>query len=225
MTDRKTASSDLSELWEGYRAAGSKHGDDCPSSDDLGRLVDGRAGRHAPALADHVIVCDPCRFEVEAATAWRRAQLEAGSGASPRSRRATRAAVAAAVAVLALGGAWLVAGRFLPSAPYDDVTRSVESTDILFPERNASVAEAPDRFEWQPQSGAESYRVEVYSATSELLWRGPEVEQSRVPLPDDVVLGIGPLAWEVHVSGPVAEPVLGPFWFVVESAETPTDGG
>ncbi len=216
------ADSDLSAAWERLREASTpppREGD-CPPTEALVRFVEGQAGGDAGELADHVIECDACRFEVEAATAWRR--LEPNSDASPVAPARRWPVVAAAAAVFgALGLGALVWTGLIESTPSppSDVVRA-PATEAVSPATNAVLEEPPAGLAWPAQSGAESYRVRIYSPGSELLWESETVTAPEVSIPTGALRATGALAWEVEVAGPTARLLLGPYWFVIEAPET-----
>ena len=137
-------------------------------------------------------------------------------------RRWSRSSLLAAAVLLVIvgGGVWQLFDRPVD----DDVVRSGAALQVE-PGVDAVLERFPEQFSWPAQAGASGYALRLYSRGSELLWQGPVVTENELRVPAQPLQEVSADApgmsfyWEVEVSGPVAEPVLGPFRFEVAAVD------
>ena len=100
-----------------------------------------------------------------------------------------------------------------------EAVRSARDIGVI-PGDNAQLARFPEAFEWPQQSGAIRYRVVVFDANADELWRSDWVDGNKL-LTESGQLGGSPGRhfWVVEVDGDVAAGELGPYWFDASAPE------
>jgi hypothetical protein len=201
-------------LREAYRALQGEGSPACPSDDELAGLVLGEdAEARRTALADHVVSCRRCSESVAILLETHR-EISGDGRTAPAARRRRWLSLAAAAAALVVIGFLLArpAERIRPAerGPSDRMAGVV-------PADGTPLAEPPERFEWPPSAEAESYRLEVYRDSGELVWDSGLLATTHAVLPADARarLAAGAYYWVVEVEGSLGRTRTGPFSFRV----------
>lgn len=210
---------------EAYAQATSQLAHDCLAPDELlaalaGRLDGPRHERALQALAE----CPRCAAVAQIArdlqagpdTASPRDAV-AGAVARPPLRRAWPlrwAGAAAAVLVLGLAGLLLMPARVPEQIP-EQVLRGAADAAVT-PASGSALRAAPAQLSWSTVDQATAYRVEIFDAAAESLWRSERVAATSLELPADLRarLGRGTYLWRVRAEHSAVE--LGPFYFRIE---------
>lgn len=127
--------------------------------------------------------------------------------------RLLMAAVAASL-LLAVG---LLLDRQPATAPSPAPVRGDEA--LVEPSPSRRLVAPPARLRWPVQPGATGYRVHLFDAAAERLWRSAALSRGELTLPPEAVAALrrgDTYFWTVEVLGPVAKRELGPFWFEIE---------
>ena len=200
-------------LQDAYRALQHEGSSACPSDDELAGLVVGDVDDARRALlADHVVSCRRCTES--AAILFETHRETSGAGrAAPIARRLWFSLAAAAAALVVVG---LLVARPGARAPAAERGASGPSAGVVPPD-GAALDEPPTRFEWPTTAEAESYRLELYRDSGELVWDGGRQTDTRAPLPAAARarLSAGAYYWVVEIEGPLGKTRSGPFSFRV----------
>lgn len=187
----------------------------CLDVDTLLAALDGRLEGEARERALAALAeCPRC-----AASARIAADLRPGADVartSPRPRAAQRGApwfAAIAAALVAAVGIAIVLPDLLRSDAR--IVRAPPGANEARPQNGERLAAAPLRLAWSAPPTAEAFRVELYDAAAEPLWRSDRIAAREVELPADLRarLGAGTYLWRVRVEGSDLE--IGPFHFTV----------
>jgi hypothetical protein len=216
-------------------------GPDCLTVDQIGRYADGALdGPERAAAAAHISACVTCASELAllqsfASTPVRpdekeivdrgvteiRRRERVTIGATPREQSSARfwafgrvgRAMSMAVVLLIAGASYYLLNPSSPRLPASvdtggEVTRSL-AVAVRGPVGDQVAV--PERFEWQPVTGAVRYSVRVMEVDRRELWSA-SVNGTEVQIPDAVRAQIVPaktLLWQVtaldQTGGPIAE--------------------
>jgi hypothetical protein len=130
-----------------------------------------------------------------------------------RSRRLVPSLALAATALIAIGaGVWFAT---LPVETPRDGVRGAD--DGVLPAPDGELAATPTRLAWPPQAGATGYRVVIFDARAERLWKSALLGSAELDLPPEArtLLRSGTYLWLVEVEGQAARRELGPYRFTV----------
>lgn len=176
---------------------------ECPSPDDLARLVTGEAGRKERARTlDHVAGCGECakllKSLLRISDEFDRVAAEAGARRKPKlvpSRRTVLAAVAALAGMIAVTYSIVR----LSERPVVRGTAGVE-VRLVSPKPGAALAAGDIEFKWEAVPKASHYTVELFGASLEKIWRSGPITGTKLKLPEDarrIILGGETYFWRV----------------------------
>lgn len=241
----KVTHDELKDLYQRQTSRGDRAA--CLTAEEIAAMAGGELAAEARQRASlHLADCSTCSAEMQTALGlgpWAgdlAEKLELGSTqvdetgpgqvtdleAARQARHATRrqaaftnrrwipAALAAGLATVMVSAYLLAPGS---SSPPGDAIRGGGVTDAR-PAPNAVIGQAPHRFSWPPQLGAESYRLRLLDADAELIWESAPLQLSRTELPLAVQRRLdspGDYLWIVVIEGAAQRRELGPFTFRV----------
>ena len=216
-----------------------KPGPDCVPIDELGRYADGAlAPQERASVAAHVEACANCQAELALLRAFTGATVRDGERDAVRNGvarlrqreseifadephegsartkgpfRAIRPALSLAAVLLAVVGSFYLFKSDAPRLP-SNVGRETEAMRSLTVSVRTPVGdqvEAPERFEWQPVSGAVRYHVALMEVDRRELW-AIDTSDTSVTLPAAVRRQIVPsktLLWQVKAVGAADAPI------------------
>ncbi len=159
---------------------------ECPSSDDLVRLVTREAGRkERERTLDHVAGCGECakllKSLLRISGEFERVAAEAGVRETPRPVLRRRAVLAAVAALAGLTIVTFSVVRLLEK-PAVRGAAGVE-VRLLSPKPGATLASSDIEFRWEAVAGATAYRVDLFDRSLAKLWRSADLEDARLMLP------------------------------------------
>jgi hypothetical protein len=218
MTDQPSG---LRDLYAAHARAGTPHVEEAAWE----RLaLEACSPAERERVLDHVVRCAECAsvyralgeleagaraFDPGAPTGPVLSEADLGVGLRPWGFLGGLAAAAAVV--------WALARPALAPAPAPlpspEVMRGADPARPRALEPMGHQRATPAFFRWEPQAGARAYRVEVFDASGEPLWKSPEVSGTSLAWPAALSVKPGTYYWQVVAlagSGQPADAVASP---------------
>ena len=192
-----------------------------PEAERLWEAVRGELdAAEVESLVEHTVACSECaevwRLARELSCQTDTAASEPDVESAPPGAPVTRLLAIAATLVIAVG-AGVIWQQTRPAGLPEDVEtlRAVGTLpSIAVTEPSGEISVAPALFAWSPEGDADQYRVDVRRDDGSSVWTSPDVTETAIARPDDVVLTPGAYFWQVtglRDDAVVSESPLTPF--------------